>query len=833
IKNPLLPDRDLFVFDTTTDQLVEIVDTVGTLLYGLTVDSSSRVFVTQTDARNDANGRAGTLQEGLVEMENRAFFNQITRIDCGSGCGSPQIFDLEPLPPVHPDPGMALATPFGIQISDDNNTLVMTAASSNKLVTLDPDDGTVLDRVAVGAVPRGIALESNADGSPAVAWVLNVADNTVSVVDVSTPNDISLTATIVLDDPTHADVKLGRIAFNDANASTTETFSCESCHPDGHEDQLLWVLDTPICDVDGCTQIPPRLTMPIRGLRNTAPYHWDGIPGDPYGGINTSSINADVGPNCSIDNPEGCTRVLVDGSLASTMCDQNNCPLNDEGKAGALDDAARTAMSRFLLSVPFPPAQRRSFDNVLTSQAEDGFFEFSFINDAGGQATGAQTCGDCHKMPFLMSTNTPGTGMDAPTWRGAYDRWMVTPQARLNIIDLMNLVGIDNTFPERDVWILAGASPDIWELVLQGSTGFSGSFARQVTLNVDTAGLAQTTNILDALELSASEGAILLEAEGAQIANSTATPIGLEFTGGAYQVRGDGTTFSRAELIAAATAGELVITLTGRLGQNVDLDSPQPALWPVAPIQAQTRNVELAFLSNASTLRINGRHVRDGSSLFVDGRKVDGEVRCETGTMPDCDGEILTVELAALPQPGGLHFLQLQNPQGLFSNDMLFFSEQSPLLPRAGNLISSGGTFIAGQFDDNWNTVEIATDTIFEANGELNINVSAVSSDSWHAQISHSVMVIGRQEYTFCYSAKAQDARIMSAYLDSNLDDYTNISGGQFQENLSTLYQPFSHTFTVAATDLRARVAFDFAQSALNVQIDNIGLYEGNTCGTP
>jgi hypothetical protein len=201
--------------------------------------------------------------------------------------------------------------------------------------------------------------------------------------------------------------------------------------------------------------------------------------------------------------------------------------------------------------------------------------------------------------------------------------------------------------------------------------------------------------------------------------------------------------------------------------------------------------------------------------------------------MPDCDGEILTVDLAALPQPGGLHFLQLQNPQGLFSNDMLFFSEQSPLLPRAGNLISSGGTFIAGQFDDNWNTIEIATDTIFDANGELNINVSAVSSDSWHAQISHSVMVIGGQEYTFCYSAKAQGARIMSAYLDSNLDDYTNISGGQFQENLSTLYQPFSHTFTVAATDLRARVAFDFAQSALNVQIDNIGLYEGNTCGTP
>ena len=50
IKHPEVPDRDLFVFDTTNDQLVETVSGVGTLLYGLAVDNSGRVFVTQTDA---------------------------------------------------------------------------------------------------------------------------------------------------------------------------------------------------------------------------------------------------------------------------------------------------------------------------------------------------------------------------------------------------------------------------------------------------------------------------------------------------------------------------------------------------------------------------------------------------------------------------------------------------------------------------------------------------------------------------------------------------------------------------------------------------------------
>ena len=57
VKNPRVPDRDLYIFDTTTDALIEIVNTVGTLLYGLAVDSQGRVFVAQTDARNDINGK--------------------------------------------------------------------------------------------------------------------------------------------------------------------------------------------------------------------------------------------------------------------------------------------------------------------------------------------------------------------------------------------------------------------------------------------------------------------------------------------------------------------------------------------------------------------------------------------------------------------------------------------------------------------------------------------------------------------------------------------------------------------------------------------------------
>ena len=180
--------------------------------------------------------------------------------------------------------------------------------------------------------------------------------------------------------------------------------------------------------------------------------------------------------------------------------------------------------------------------------------------------------------------------------------------------------------------------------------------------------------------------------------------------------------------------------------------------------------------------------------------------------------------------------MQLQNQHGYFSNDMMFFSEQSDPSPRDGNLITSGGRFTTGldQFDNNWNTIETATNSITESNGEVRIDMESVGDEPWHAQISHSVLVLEDQEYTLCYDARSVGGtRRMTSYIDTNLDTYRNLSGGQFQDNLTSTKQTFQHTFTSSETDLSGRVSFDFAQSALDVRIDNIGLYEGNQCGTP
>jgi YVTN family beta-propeller protein len=688
VRNPRIPDQDLYIFDTSNDQLVEIVYVLGTLLYGLAVDSNGHVFVAQTDARNDANGLAGTLGDGLEELENRAFLNQITHVDCsGSPCAKPRYMDLEPVPPANPAPGMALATPFAIEISADDSTLVVSAAGSNKLFTVDAASGQVLGRVEVGKVPRGIALESDGAGRASQAWVLNAVANTVSLVDLSDPASPQVADTITLHDPTHPVVKRGRIAFNDAMASTTGTYSCESCHPDGGTDQVAWILNTPICDVPGCTQIPPRITMPIRGLRDTAPYHWDGIPGDPYGGRNTSNIYGSDAPNCSPDDPESCTLDLVDGGLANTMCDLGTCPVNDEGKDGALTAAERDDMSKFLLSVPYPPAQRRSYDNVLSSRAADGFSLFHIEGDLQGDPE-PNVCGDCHRMPFWVSTNTPGTGMEAPTWRGAYDRWLILPQGRLNLIDFdfyRNITAIGT--PERNMWRFSWGSrtrfDPVWNMVLEGSTGFSGAFARQVTLNPQTADAPLTGDLLDALELSASEGGIVLRGDGVLIDGLTATLVALQFDhvhrGGSYLDRDDNSrSFTRAELVSLTAEGSFVGTFTGQLGAKVDVDNPQPGIWSLGPIERQRgRQIFPTLSGDDSTMVISGRHITEGANLYVDGRRVPGTVSCQGGELPDCDRETIQVQLTSSPAPAGIHFLQIQNPDGLFSNDYIIFSHWS------------------------------------------------------------------------------------------------------------------------------------------------------------
>jgi YVTN family beta-propeller protein len=707
-KDPLMPDRDLFVFDTATDAQLDVVDGVGTLLYGLAVSSTGEVFVAQTDARNADNGRAGTLGQGLADLANRTFLNQIGVVDCSGGtCAAPSVFQLEPLPPAQPLAGQQLATPYAIEISGNDQVLVATAASSSRVFTVDAGSGAVLDVLDVGHGPRGIALRSDpSTGAPLTAYVLNTLDDSISEIDVSNPASLVETRRKSFNgDTTPLAVRNGRIAFNDAAASTTGTFSCASCHPDGHADQLLWVIGAQ-CTFAGCDQEEARSTMPVRGLKNTNPLHWDGTLGDPFFGRNgETGVNVNALANCSDD--QSCFRQLVNASLAGVMCDQGGaCPSNDVGEAGGLSNAQRDAMATYLQSIQYPPARTRRFDDQLTVQAVAGFSDFfenkGGVNPPGAGGLGPETCGDvgqggCHALPHGAGTASFFVGgFEAPTMRGITDRYLQFSAGVTNVRDLLAAGAAGGAtdapwspavgFDEFTNWALAFGSAavpgafrnaynvgpfNIFQMIEEMSNGQSGAFARQLTLNLRStqpSELAATQALLAVLEAADLNGVVNLRGTGVR----SGTDVTLSFrSNGLYQ--GGGLVLSRAQLIAEAQAGTTTLTFTGQMRAGVTASTVEPTLFvPAAGTNFVTDGrPKLPVLPADNPMLVLAEDVPPGAKVLIDGLPVAASVACVGAIVNgSCNVSGVSITLTSPPTTPGLHLLQVQTANGLLSNEL-------------------------------------------------------------------------------------------------------------------------------------------------------------------
>jgi YVTN family beta-propeller protein len=719
VVDPDVPDRDLYVFDASDESAIDVVEGVGTLLYGLAVDSSGEVFVTQADARNDVNGENG---ENLILMQNRMFLNQISRVDCaGASCSHNPATDRIELdtPPGTPIPaGEELATPYGIAISDDDSTLVATAAGTSRVFTVDTATGSVLDILDLGSGgslgkqnPRGVALRSDGSGAPQTAYVLNTLENTVAVVDVSNPAALSLTAKLAVgNDPTPDEIRRGRMAFNNAFGSTSNTFSCASCHPDGNTDQLLWRIGG-ACFFGACTGDDEiRSTMPVRGLRNSLPLHWDGTLGDPFGGIDGSTGGQFSNPaDCALGDADGdhdCFRDLVDASLSGVMCDQDpSCATGPSGLAGKLGHGEREDMAFFLASVAYPPARTRNLDDAVTPGAINGFADF-FVDQPGagfptdaGDAAGVSTCADmdsgCHALPLGTDHNSSTlAGFDVPTMRGMTDRFLQFSIGISNAEE--NLVfansagsvelspGIFFNFPASQFpWdpaqgydervTFAAAFPiffpvynvnptDIFRMFEQASTGTSGALGRQVTLN----GVATDWALLTILEAADAKDVVNLRGDGVH----DGTPVTVSYLAGPdlYQVGPQQLT--RAQLEAEVNAGDLLATLTARLPRNHGIH-PMPLLSLTSTAAGATGNPDLPVLPGDNPMTLAGIDVHQDAQILVDGDVVPGTLSCVAGGSftPFCDSETVQIGLSSVPATG-LHLLQVQNPLGPLSPEL-------------------------------------------------------------------------------------------------------------------------------------------------------------------
>jgi YVTN family beta-propeller protein len=648
VVDPDVPDRDLFVYDVGTLAEKGVVSGIGTLLYGVAVSGSGRAYVTGTDARNVANGADGQV---LKALGNRMFLNRVAAVTCTAAgeClppGAPAI-QIQDLDAGAPSPATALATPYGVDLSADDATLFVTAAGSSRLAMLDAGSLATLAAVDLGApgslgqqIPRGVLVQSDPDGHPITAYVLNTLDDSIAVVSVSRPpppaaSALAVAATIrLVGDLTPPAVRRGRIAFSSAFASTSGSFACESCHPDGNTDQLLWRIGGACSASIGCTPgDEPRSTMPVRGLKNTLPLHWDGTLGDPFGGGNGAvGANGNGGIDCTLTQGPGgdhaCFRDAVNAANAGVMCDQSGAC----SPGGLLSEQQKDDEATYLASISYPPARSRRLDDTLstpaspaavpngdgtpstlTASASKGFKEF--FTDQGGLLSSPDTCADanagCHVLPLTAGTNSPSLGgFEVPTMRGMTDRFLqfsngfsnadkILLQANTGLL-ISGLPGAsvleapiryDRNQGFREITTFGGAFAlfqpaygmrplNLFQMFEEAnSMGFSGALGRQVELNQRTTAapnLADTNTWMSALELADSRGLVNLRADGVRGGVFATYSFRSD---GTYKSADDSVSFTHAQIVAEAQAGTSTFTLTAALrsGFGTD-DAPQPLL---------------------------------------------------------------------------------------------------------------------------------------------------------------------------------------------------------------------------------------------------------------
>jgi YVTN family beta-propeller protein len=122
----------------------------------------------------------------------------------------------------------------------------------------------VIKRIATGPNPRGMALSP--DGT--TLYVAERLNDRLTVIDVGT---LQSRAPIDLGGPEHLSIlRRGEQVFHSAAATMQRQFSCRSCHPNSHVDNLQYDFEP-----DGLG-LNPVDNRSLHGIRDTAPFKWNG-----------------------------------------------------------------------------------------------------------------------------------------------------------------------------------------------------------------------------------------------------------------------------------------------------------------------------------------------------------------------------------------------------------------------------------------------------------------------------------------------------------------------------------------------------------------------------
>jgi YVTN family beta-propeller protein len=437
-----LPDQDVVVISAGgTPTITKTVSGVGTSLYDVqTNPATGLLWVANTDARN------------LIRFEPNVRGNQVrTRISIvNTATSAVTPIDINPHISYAVTPGPAseiaqsLSQPGDGVFSADGSKFYLTAFGSRKVGVLNAS-GAVTARIDVGGGPSGVALNEAARR----LYVMNRFDNTISIVDTGTNQQIATTGVAGPSkfDPSPDVIKAGRKFLYDAQLTSGHgDIACATCHLFGNFDNLAWDLGDPEGTFLPYSQAPwvhfgpalgpstngfdpmkgPMTTQTLRGLKTQEPFHWRGDR------QNFQAFN------------RGFTGLMgMQGYCSVTV--SRNCNTGRDCPAGefcfGISTADMQAYTDFMMTVRFPPNPYRNLDDTMaaslqvpnnttgsgTVSGDPNNGENIFVNNL--LDANVFSCNQCHTLPAgttrnLFNGNAEGESQDfkIPHLRNMYEK---------------------------------------------------------------------------------------------------------------------------------------------------------------------------------------------------------------------------------------------------------------------------------------------------------------------------------------------------------------------------------------------------------------------------
>ena len=186
------------------------------------------------------------------------------------------------------EPNAYYSDPFGIAITPDGKKAFISSSGVDYISVIDIDSVRtllanaspevrklysnnlglssryILKRIHTGANPKGVALSP--DGK--LLYVAEMLDDKIGVINTETLEKVS---SIDLEGPRRITVaRRGRRLFNNSSHTFQNQYCCYTCHPDMHEDGLVYNMS----GKDMGRNVTN--TMTLRDISETAPYKWSG-----------------------------------------------------------------------------------------------------------------------------------------------------------------------------------------------------------------------------------------------------------------------------------------------------------------------------------------------------------------------------------------------------------------------------------------------------------------------------------------------------------------------------------------------------------------------------